>query len=130
MNGHTPEQIASAYATLDLALAHPHAFDMRWWAVPAADEAFEITLEDLTDRCGTTACFAGWHAARLGKAVDIRGDIRGDLRDRGGWIPLADFVRIDLGLTERAADRIFLETPTFELPAAIEAEFGSRPDPA
>ncbi len=127
-NNHTPEQIASAYATLDLALAHPHALDMSTWVTVPGWAEREIKLEDLTepDGCGTTACYAGWHAARLGKAVDTDGDIR----DRDGWTSVADFVRIDLGLTEQAANEIFQHTGTSELPAAIEAEFGPRPDPA
>jgi hypothetical protein len=125
---HTPEQIASAYATLDLALAHPDHLDMRMW-VSASDEwDLAIDLDDLireADSCGTTACFAGWHVARMGYRVDSNASVY----DQDGYrIGSADGITSnDLGITGEVRDDLFLRTSTEGLPYAIAIEFGPRP---
>lgn len=124
MNGHTPEQIASAYATLDLAMAHPLSLNMSEWARVPEDFPATVGINDLTrEECGTAACFAGWHAARLGYRVDCDGDaVVGEEHAH-----VADLTRRDLGLTDEASDVLFLKTAEEELPWAIECEFGRRP---
>lgn len=123
MSDHTPEQIASAYATLDLALAHRQALDMSIWVRPGFYDGEPVTLDDLVSECGTTACYAGWHVARLGHKIDADGDVLAG----GVYRSVARVAREDLGLTEFAADHLFLATYASDLACAIAEEFGPRP---
>lgn len=121
---HTREEIASAYATLDLAQKHHGSLNMGVWALSVLSDGDPVELAELESECGTTACYAGWHAARLGYKVDSDG--YASLAD-GGFRHVADITRADLGMASDAADGIFVHTSSRELPAAIEAEFGPRP---
>lgn len=121
---HTPEQIASAWATLDLALAHKRAFDMDMWVyMPARRANRRVDLNDLTSECGTTACFAGWHAARHGYKV-WQGGLA--IKDGVGDIYCDTFTRKDLGLNFLDGDKIF-SCENDDIEQRIEDEFGPRP---
>lgn len=124
---HTPEQIASAYVTLDLALAHREALDMGTWVSPTPDGLGLTSLEDLEEECGTTACYAGWHAARLGHTFDEDGEV---WMPDGGYVHVAELARKDLGLTDSAAYSLFEHTDGDFLAEEIAYEFGPRPDSA
>lgn len=124
MNDHTPEQIASAYATLDLALAHREALNMSVWVRPGFHDDEPVTLDDLVSECGTTACYAGWHVARMGYKIEADGDV---LLIDHMYRSVAQVAREDLGLTESAADDLFLATFASDLAYAIAEEFGPRP---
>ncbi len=127
MSEHTPEQIASAYATLDLALKHSNALNMGTWVSIPDGDGITVNLAKLTAECGTTACYAGWHVARLGYEIDQDGDVE----TPGGFYQGADYItRQDLGLSEDSANRLFLKTSADDLEEAIRDEFGPRPDPA
>lgn len=112
-----------AYKVLDAVNAHRKSFDMSdWWDGPAE----RVTLNDLLDeKCGTTACFAGWAIALSG--YDLGGGVHLD----GEHVSYSygKFAEKLLGLDEDEAGELFFGDGS-DIDEVVAEIFGPRPDAA
>lgn len=110
-----------AYRTLDAINAHRKAFDMHDWWDSKYDE--RVTINDLLDeKCGTTACFAGWAIALSG--YDLGGGVTRD----GEHVAYSygKFAERLLGLNGEQADELFFGDAS-DIEDVVAEIFGPRP---
>lgn len=110
-----------AWRVMDHINAHRAAFNMAdWWDNPDEDP---VTLEDLVEECGTTACFGGWAIAlsgyTMGRGVTLDGE--------AVCFSYSEFAQKLLGLSDTDASYLFYVSND-EIDRAVVNVFGPRPD--
>lgn len=110
-----------AYKVLDHVERHRAAFNMDTWVYSPDDTA--VKLDDLlSEKCGTTACFAGW--AILLSGYEMRGGV---YRDGELVASIFSVFAADLlGLSGDQADDLFYADDE-DVKEAVADIFGPRP---
>lgn len=91
--------------------------------VDTIDDLVEtVSLDDLRNECGSTACFAGWVCALSGDVLTMPLDQV--LTASGEYIHTFDRARHLLGLTDGEAVQIFFSFNVPDMDRALEDVFG------
>lgn len=125
-----------AWRVIDAIEQHRAAFNMGMWVYdPDADYSVEskVTLADLEDECGTTACFAGWTVALSGMSMDLEHDTA--INADGAVVGSIDQVAMDLlGVEDIEVNSgLNVNFPLFycsenSITSAVTEHFGPRPN--
>lgn len=121
-----------AMAALKDAEVHPDEFDMgtwytAWHTAETPGGSTEITEDQRTPPCGTTACFAGfiaWRTAPAGTVIANGGYLYSSMQDaierRAPWGEVADWAEQQLGITYEQALVLFSLDGIGEVRRAVE----------
>ena len=83
-----------AWRVMDAINEHRASFNMATWvdrgimiSLPHKEWVDPITLDELTNECGTTACFAGWTVLLTGHKIDRDS---GNVLDENGHLTIKE----------------------------------------
>lgn len=124
--------VARAYRVWDLIQAHPEHLDQALYFSEDALDYCDGGLDSFLDRCGTTACFAGWTLLDAGYVLRCGVIVPPDWdpNDSNPHTAIEDEAAALLGLTYDEHWRLFHCFDHGKLPQVVEEIFGPHPEKA